>query len=126
VDYPELEVPDRRTRGLIRVPYVRRCVMDFGEAGSDEGFTVNLNVLGAYVARDTLAQEGQPVTLRFGLPDTEHQVVAKGLVVWVNSRQQHPVHSLPVGFGMKFTELGADDDKRIERLIAAYVAAKRR
>jgi hypothetical protein len=123
---PELELPDRRARGVIRVPYVRRCFLDFGEGVSDEGFVVNLNVLGAYVARDALAREGQPLTLRFGLPETEHQVVAKGLVAWVNSRQQHPVHSLPLGFGMKFTELAADDRRNVERLIAGYVATRQR
>jgi hypothetical protein len=123
---PELELPERRTRGLIRVPFVRRCVLDFGDGGSDEGFTVNLNVLGAYIARDALAESGRALTVTFGLPDSEHQVVARGLVVWVNSRQQHPVHSLPLGFGMKFSQLGDEDARRIERVIAGYVAGQRR
>jgi Tfp pilus assembly protein PilZ len=125
-DLPELELPERRTRGLLRVPYVRRCFLEFADGQSDEGFTVNLNVMGAYVARDALAREGEGVALRFGLPDSEHHVVAKGVVVWINSRQQHPVHSLPVGFGMKFTELGEEDRARIERLVASHVASQQK
>ncbi len=29
-------------------------------------------------------------------------------VVWINARQQHPVHSLPRGYGVEFRNITAD------------------
>ena len=42
---------ERRSSGLIRVPFVRVCHLDFeGEAEPRRAFIVNINILGAYVA----------------------------------------------------------------------------
>jgi hypothetical protein len=40
----------------------------------------------------------------------------------VNPLQQHPVHSLPPGFGVKFRDLSAEDTRSIERVIRDYNA----
>ena len=120
VSSPE-ELIERRQSGLLRVPFVRRCRLDL--AGVQvSGFIVNINVLGAYIALDALPSLGQAVRCSFGLPDTEQQIEVEGSVAWVNPRQQHPVHSLPPGFGLKFRDISAEAKRRIELLIADYVA----
>ena len=43
-------------------------------------------------------------------------------MTWLNPRQQHPVHSLPPGFGVKFDGVSAEDVRSIERVIADYEA----
>jgi Tfp pilus assembly protein PilZ len=113
---------ERRSHGLLRVPFVRRCVLDFSGGGSIQAFLVNINVLGAYVARDELPSLGQSVLCRFQVPGTMREMTLAGVVAWVNPRQQHPVHSLPPGFGLKFHGMSADDQRRIEQLIEDYVA----
>ncbi len=117
-------VPDdleRRVNGLVRVPFIRRCLLSFDDGTADEAFLVNINVLGAYVARDHLPQLGQGVSCKFGVPGNERPVALEGVVAWVNARQQHPVHSLPPGFGLKFRDVAPEDIRRIQQVIADYV-----
>jgi Tfp pilus assembly protein PilZ len=45
------------------------------------------------------------MTLRFRLPGSETDVEATGAVAWLNPKQQHPVHSLPAGYGVQFDPL---------------------
>ena len=114
--------PERRTQGMLRVPFVRRCTLAFDDGTSEAAFTVNINVLGAYLARDTMPRLGQGLTLTFRPPDRAQDVALAAAVTWVNPRQQHPVHSLPPGFGVKFTTLGREDRRRIETIVEDYVA----
>jgi Tfp pilus assembly protein PilZ len=55
------------------------------------------------------------------MPGSERSIAVRGVVVWLNPRQQHPVHSLPPGFGLKFADLTSDDRERIERVVEEYV-----
>src|SRR5262249_2794724 len=100
--------PERRT-GMLRVPFIRRCAVAFDDGTSATTFTVTINVLGAYVARDQMPRLGQAVTISFPAPGRDAQVVLTGAVTWLNPRQQHPVHSLPPGFGVKFDGLSPKD-----------------
>jgi Tfp pilus assembly protein PilZ len=113
---------ERRSTGLLRVPFIQRChlQLDGGPAGST--LLVNINVLGAYVQRDEMPRLGQQVSIRFRIPDTEREVVVQGVVAWLNPRQQHPVHSFPPGFGVSFRELSDDHRKVIEGVVEEYVA----
>ncbi len=114
---------ERRVNGLLRVPFVQRCVLDFDDGSrDDEAFLVNINVLGAYVARDQLPDLGQGVCCRFAVPGNERPLDLIGVVAWINARQQHPVHSLPPGFGLKFKDLTVEQRHRIEQVIEDYVA----
>jgi len=89
-------------RSPFRVPFVRKCVIAFSDGTSREVFIANINEYGAYLADDTMPQPGQGMTLRFRLPGSETDVEASGAVAWVNPMQQHPVHSLPAGYGLQF------------------------
>src|SRR5512138_2449757 len=111
----------RRAGGAIRVPFVRRCRLDYGGGVTDEGFTVNINVLGVYVAREVMPPLGQKVVVRFQEPGSEREIVAEGVVAWKNPEQEHPVHSLPPGFGIAFREMSDDVRRRIDQIVDDYL-----
>lgn len=112
----------RRAGGAIRVPFVRRCQLDYGDGQSDSAFIVNINALGAYVARETMPALGRTVVFRFQVPGSEREVVTDGVVAWTNPQQEHPVHSLPPGFGVAFRGISEEARGRIEQIVADYLA----
>lgn len=113
---------ERRSTGLLRVPFIRRCSLHFAGGPEGHAFLVNLNVLGTYIARDNMPHLGEPVIVRFRTPDTERELTVEGVVAWLNPRQQHPVHSLPPGFGVSFRELNDENRRVIEGVVEDYVA----
>jgi Tfp pilus assembly protein PilZ len=113
---------ERRTGGALRVPFVRRCTIDFPSGTKATAFIVNINILGAYIALDDMPALGEPVTCRFQLPESEHEMALAGVVAWTNPSQPHPVHSLPPGFGVGFRGLSDENRGRIETIVADYVA----
>jgi hypothetical protein len=113
---------ERRSSSVLRVPFVRRCSLDFGEARPLSAFVVNINILGAYIASEADARAGQPVTCRFRVPGSELDVAASGIVAWMNPIQRHPVHSLPPGFGIRFVDLSEAARRVIEGIVRDYLA----
>jgi Tfp pilus assembly protein PilZ len=111
---------ERRSSGLLRVPFIRRCALAFDDGTSVSTFTVNINILGAYVARDQMPRLHQAVTITLATPGKDAELVLRGVVTWLNPRQQHPVHSLPPGFGVKFDELPPEDRRCIEGIVEEY------
>jgi hypothetical protein len=97
---PKPEKPARRSP--FRVPFVRKCHIAFSDGKNREVFIANINEYGAYLADEEMPQPGQGMSLRFRLPGSETEVEASGAVAWVNPLQQHPVHSLPPGYGLQF------------------------
>jgi Tfp pilus assembly protein PilZ len=112
----------RRSGGAIRVPFVRRCQLDYGGGQVESAFIVNINLLGAYVALDRMPELGRTLVFRFQVPGSERELVADGVVAWTNPQQEHPVHSLPPGFGVAFRNLSDDARSRIEQIVADYLA----
>ena len=115
----------------VRVPFVRRCRLEYDDGRSGTAFLVNINENGAYVARDDLrpagAAEALPAagaTLRciFRLPGRDRDVAVSAVVTWVNPRQQHPVHGLPPGFGLGFRAMAGADREAITSLVGDYLA----
>jgi Tfp pilus assembly protein PilZ len=111
----------RRAGGAIRVPFVRRCSLDYGGGQVDSAFIVNINSLGAYVANDTMPALGRTLVFRFQVPGSERECVTDGVVAWTNPQQEHPVHSLPPGFGVAFRGLSEDARSRIDQIVADYL-----
>lgn len=111
----------RRAGGAIRVPFVRRCQLDYEGGPTEAGFIVNINSLGAYVAHDRIPPLGRGVVFHFQLPGSEREVAVDGVVAWANPQQGHPVHSLPPGFGIAFRKLSDDARQRIDRIVADYL-----
>jgi uncharacterized protein (TIGR02266 family) len=116
------EQPPQTKAALPRVPFVRRCALDFDDGASASAFLVNLNLRGVYIAHDEMPRLGQGVRVRFSFPDSERELALEGTVAWLNPRQQHPVHSLPPGFGVQFRDVTAEDRRSIESVIANYKA----
>ena len=115
----------RRAGGAIRVPFVRRCQIDYDGGDSVSAFIVNINVLGAYIALDSMPALGCEVACRFQVPGREEELEIEGVVAWTNPQQEHPVHSLPPGFGVAFRELGDEARGRIEEIVFEYLARQK-
>lgn len=111
----------RRSGGAIRVPFVRRCEVSLPGGPPESAFIVNINVLGAYVAHEAMPALGEPVSFSFQLPGSERRAAIDGVVAWTNPRQEHPVHSLPPGFGLAFRQLDDDARRRIEEIVFEYL-----
>ena len=112
----------RRAGGAIRVPFVRRCQLDFPGGRTESAFIVNINVLGAYVAHEVMPQLGRALVFRFHVPGNEREIAVDGVVAWTNPQQDHPVHSLPPGFGVAFRSLADETRARIEGIVFDYLA----
>jgi hypothetical protein len=116
---------ERRSSAPVRIPFVRRCTLTFAEGSATSAFLVNINVLGAYVELDATLPIGQPLRCAFRLPGTERELQIDAIVAWNNPQQQHPVHSLPPGFGISFRNLSAEARRDIVGLVAAYELGER-
>ncbi|HEY6553882.1 MAG TPA: PilZ domain-containing protein [Vicinamibacteria bacterium] len=99
---------------------MRRCSLRFAEGTATSAFLVNINVLGAYVEFDVMLPLGQPLRCAFRLPGSERELEIEAVVAWNNPRQQHPVHSLPPGFGISFRNLSPEVRAAIHALVAGY------
>jgi Tfp pilus assembly protein PilZ len=121
---PSTERAPRENRGMLRVPFVRRCTLTFDDGRTTSAFTVNINVIGAYLAvdHDQMPHLGAGVTCRFLAPGKATELTLAGTVTWINPAQQHPVHSLPPGIGVKLAPLSPDDRRCIEDVVDDYVA----
>lgn len=116
----------------VRVPFVRRCRLEYEDGRTGTAFLVNINESGAYVARDdlrpaagapeALPEVGAGVRCVFHLPGREREVAVWATVTWVNPRQQHPVHGLPPGFGLGFRAVAEADRDAIATLVDEYLA----
>ncbi|MEE8218077.1 MAG: PilZ domain-containing protein [Vicinamibacteria bacterium] len=115
----------RRAGGAIRVPFVRRCQIEFADQSSASAFIANINVLGIYLAHDVMPPLGREVVCQFQVPGREGQVRIEGVVAWTNPGQEHPVHSLPPGFGVAFRDLSEEARARIEEVVFDYLARQK-
>ena len=113
--------PERPVRGMLRVPFVRRCALTFSKGRTESAFIVNINVLGAYIAMDEQPKLHEHVTFRFQPPHKDCEVVLQGAVTWLNPRQQHPVHSLPPGFGVKLEPPAGENRRCVEEVVEDYI-----
>lgn len=108
-------------RSPFRVPFVRKCQIEFSDGRSRSVFIANINEYGAYLADDEMPEPGQGATLRFRTPGSEAEIEATGAVAWLNPRQQHPVHSLPPGYGVRFDPLREPGLQQVLAIVRAFV-----
>ena len=64
---------------------------------------------------------GRTLVFRFQVPGSERECVTDGIVAWTNPQQEHPVHSLPPGFGVAFRGLSDDARSRIDQIVSEYL-----
>jgi uncharacterized protein (TIGR02266 family) len=108
----------------VRVPFVRACQVAPEPGRPFRAFIANLSVLGAYVASDQPVRVNQLLRLRFTVPGNVLESELVGVVVWANPTQQHPVHSLPPGFGVCFLGLDDASRRRIEGVVEEWLASQ--
>lgn len=111
----------RRTQSSQRVALVRKCQLTLEDGRASTAFLVNLSVVGAYLALDDAPPLGTRLSCRFSFPGNSREVQADGVVVWLNPRQQHPVHSLPPGIGLRFEQISETDRSRIETFVKDHL-----
>ena len=112
-------------RSPFRVPFVRRGTIAFSDGTSRDTFVANVNEYGAYLADEEMPRVGQGMTLRFVPPGSEVEIEATGAVAWLNPRQQHPVHSLPPGYGVQFDPLRESALQQITAIVQAFLERHR-
>ena len=104
---------------LWRVPYVRRCRVEW-TSGLQDALCCNISADGVYIAVNPIPPVGERVRLHIELPGNEIPVVVEAEVCWENSAQTHKVHSLPPGCGLRFLDLPEPDRERVADLVKEY------
>ena len=101
----------RRAGGAIRVPFVRRCHLEYDGGETDSAFIVNINVLGAYVAHEQMPPLGRGVACRFQVPGNETEVRIEGVVAWTC----HTPDAEGMGIEFRCRDLGGT--RRLKELV---------
>jgi uncharacterized protein (TIGR02266 family) len=110
-----------RARRPVRVPFVRACLVLRAQREPFRAFIANISTVGSYLASEESMQVGHTLRLRFTVPGNVIESEAVAVVAWLNPKQQHPVHSLPAGFGVHFLGLDVDTRRRIEGVVREYL-----
>lgn len=105
--------------GFIRVPYEPPCRLS-GSKGAQEGRLCNISVKGVYVTLDPIPSVGEVFLLSFNLPDGDKPVEVGVEVAWRNTERDRKMLRLPLGCGLHFLGLSAEDEERI----AAFVKSR--
>jgi hypothetical protein len=82
--------------------------------------TCNISAHGLYITLDPIPELGEQLVAAFALPGRQTPDEVAGMVTWRNTRQQHRVHSLPPGCGLRLMSLTPDQRKLIEVLVSEY------
>ncbi len=104
-----------------RVPFVRSCSVVPGGRDPYRALIVNISVQGCYLASEEPVKVGQTHRIRFTVPGNVLESEIVGAVIWVNTTQEHAVHSLPPGFGLRFLGLDARTRRRIDGVVREYL-----
>ena len=113
---PEVLRIERRVPTLIRARVTTKT-------GERVAVACNLSTLGAYLATPRPAMRGG--TLRMQVPLEEGEVEVQGLVMWNNVPGNLRRPNIPIGMGVRFTEVSRDATAALERFIAEREKAYR-
>lgn len=78
----------------------------------------NLNAGGVFVATDRLFPVDSLLVLEFALPGRAFPLRCRGRVAWVNHPEWVKTSRLPIGMGIQFLDLAADDFEGLRRHLA--------
>ena len=93
------------------------------KTGERVAVVCNLSELGAYLATPRPAMRGGTLQIRLPLGDGEVEI--QGLVMWNNVPGNLRRPNVPVGMGVRFTEVSRDVSAALERFIAERARAYR-
>jgi len=81
---------------------------------------LDLSLAGAYVECGDLLAVRDSTILSFSVPGNDRVLRLPAVVIWVNTTQAHPVHSLPPGCGLRFLEMKESERTLIGVTILDY------
>jgi PilZ domain len=113
---PEILRIEQRVPTLIRARVTTKT-------GERVAVVCNLSTLGAYLATPRPAMRGG--MLRMQLPLEEGEIEIQGLVMWNNVPGNLRRSNVPVGMGVRFTEVSAEATAALDRYIAEREKAYR-
>jgi len=108
--------------GFSRVPFIQACTVTW-DGVETACLVCNISILGVYLHLEAPLERRREVMLRFQLADEGPEIEAAAVVTWVNEIPPEGATGLPLGCGLRFLRVAADDLRRIAALVAAYVAA---
>jgi uncharacterized protein (TIGR02266 family) len=109
-----LELSDRAT------PRVKtRMMVDYAAEGQPvrQACSINLASGGMFLESDHTLPVGTAIGLEFLLPRREQPFRCRGRVVWLNFKGNKAKPGLPVGFGIRFTDLPTAEARAIQEYI---------
>jgi hypothetical protein len=115
------DVPSEDVLRRMRVPLIRRASLRFQNREAEETFVIDLALSGLFVERASPLEMGEPVEIRFFLPDNEVPIVAGCRVAW-----WHPpaalldFKDLPSGLGLEFVDIAVRDRERVRDYLSEY------
>ena len=85
------------------------------------GLLCNISVAGAYIGMEPIPNVGDFASIEFLLPGNDLPIVVDAQFIWRNAVRKSPIHSLPVGGGARFVNLGVNERRRLEQAIRSYI-----
>jgi len=83
-----------------------------------EALMLNLSIGGAFVKADDPCPPGTPITLRFYLDDAPTPLSVAAEVAWW---RRPGVEAVEPGMGVRFLQIGSDDQRRLREYLARLV-----
>jgi len=82
-----------------------------------ENYSVNISASGLYLATGALLTVGTQLDLEFQLPESAEAIRCTGRVAWVNHPDWLKKPKLPVGMGIAFVAVAAQDVALLQRFV---------
>ncbi len=91
----------------------------FGPEGEHRlaDFTVNISTGGVFIETENLLPVDTTLEMEFQLPDSDSPLICVGRIAWVNHPEWIKKDELPVGMGVQFTKVHAEDQSRLRAFI---------
>lgn len=103
----------------LRIPFVRRCTIQFPPQ-QFQAMSLDISLKGMFIATPELPDIATDLTIAFKVPSNIRTLEIPARVAWLQTKQTHPIHGLPLGFGLFFTKLALEDVRLIARTIQSY------
>ena len=87
------------------------------------GSVCNLSAGGASLAADACPEVGRTAIVAFRLPGERELFERAAVVAWRNPEGPRRVRVLPPGCGLRFVNLSAADESRLDGLVDHYVGS---
>ena len=80
-------------------------------------YTVNLNSGGLFLSSPTLLPVNTQLFVQFSLPENDKTICCQARIAWVNETDNPLKRDLPVGMGLEFDDIAADEMNIIQEYV---------